>query len=84
MSEPQQWVIDAIEEHVASIELPNGEMVHLPVAVLPAGAKQGQILSVTLEIDPGATKRARRASSMQTKRISDASREIDPGGDVAL
>jgi len=84
MNEPQQWVIDAIEEQVASIELPNGDMIHLPVALLPAGAKPGEILSVSLAVELAATQQARRASSAQTRKIADASRAIDPGGDVTL
>ena len=44
MSESQRWVIDAIEEHVASIELPDGKMIQLPASILPKGAKRGQIV----------------------------------------
>ncbi|HEY4303672.1 MAG TPA: DUF3006 domain-containing protein [Gemmatimonadaceae bacterium] len=78
------WTIDSIEENAASIELPDGKMIHLPVSLLPKGAKAGQMLRVTLEIDEAATKRARRESSSQVKKISDESQKNDPGGDINL
>lgn len=84
MSEPQRWVIDAIEERVASMELPDGKMIQLPVSTLPKGAKPGQILRVTLEIDAAATKHALEQSAAQVKQGSEASRKRDPGGDIAL
>jgi hypothetical protein len=84
MSEPQHWVIDGIEEQVAAIELPDGEMIHLPAKLLPKDAKPGQILRVTLELDPAATKRALDESAAQVKKTSDASRKRDPGGDITL
>ena len=84
MSEPQRWVIDAIEEHVASIELPDGKMIQLPVSVLPKGAKQGQVVRVTFEVDAAATKQALEASAAQVKKGSEASKKRDAGGDIAL
>ena len=85
MSESQRWVIDAIEEHVASIELPDGKMIQLPAsAVLPKGAKQGQIICVTFEVDAAATKSALERSAAQVKRGSEDSRKRDPGGDIGL
>ena len=84
MSEPQRWVIDAIEEHVASIELPDGKMIQLPVSVLPKGTKQGQVVRVTFEVDAAATKQALEASAAQVKKGSEASKKRDAGGDIAL
>jgi hypothetical protein len=84
MSEPQRWVIDAIEEGTASIELPGGKMVQLPASLLPKGAKAGQIVRVTMEMDAAATREALAQSAAQVKKGSDASRKRDPGGDVAL
>ncbi len=80
----QQWVIDLIEEGTASIELPDGRMVSLPVAVLPRGARGGQILRVTIELDPEATKHALDASRAQVEKGRRASRKRDPGGDIIL
>jgi hypothetical protein len=84
MSEPHHWVIDAIEERVASIELPDGKMVQLPASLLPSGAKPGQILRVTFEVDTAATQRALERSAAQVKKGSEASKKRDPGGDIAL
>jgi hypothetical protein len=84
MSEAQRWVIDSLEEHVASIELPGGRMVQLPITVLPKDTKAGQILRVTLEVDAAATKQALADSAAQVKKTSDASRKRDPGGDISL
>lgn len=84
MSDAQHWTIDSIEEGVAAIELPEGQMIHLPMTLLPSGAKQGQLLRVTLDLDAAATKHAQRKSAAQTKLGSEASRERDPGGDIAL
>jgi hypothetical protein len=84
MSEGQRWVIDSIEESVAAVELSDGQVIHLPVKLLPKGAKQGQVLRVTLEIDAAATKQALTESAAQVKKGRDASRKRDPGGDIAL
>ena len=84
MSDLQYWVIDAIEEDLASIELPEGRMAQLPVSVLPKGAKPGQVLRVTIEVDQKATAHATAESAAQVKKGSDASRKRDPGGDIAL
>lgn len=80
----QQWVIDLIEEGSASIELPDGKLISLPSSVLPSGARGGQILRVTIELDPDATKRALDASKAQVEKGSRASRKRDPGGDIVL
>jgi hypothetical protein len=84
MSDVQQWVIDAIEERTASIELPGGRMVQLPIDVLPKGARQGQVLRVTFEVDTGATKAALDQSAAQVRKGSEASKKRDPGGDIGL
>jgi hypothetical protein len=84
MRDSQHWVIDAIGDGTASIELPGGKLIQLPASVLPKGAKQGQVLRVTLDVDDAATKDALARSAAQVKKGSEASRKRDPGGDVAL
>ena len=84
MSESQRWVIDAIEEGTASVEVPGGTMVQLPASILPKGAKQGQVVRVSLEIDETATREALARSAAQVKKGSEASRKRDPGGDITL
>jgi L-cysteine desulfidase len=80
----QRWVVDAIEENVASIEVSDGGMITLPVAALPSGIKQGQVLRVIITIDDAATKQALADSAAQVKKGRDASRKRDPGGDIKL
>jgi hypothetical protein len=84
MSDAQRWVIDAVEEGTASIELPAGQMIQLPASLLPTGAKAGQILRVTIAVDAAATKDALAESAAQTRKGREASRKRDPGGDIAL
>jgi hypothetical protein len=81
---PQRWVLDAIEETTASIELPDGVMITLPRAALPRGARPGQVLRVVIEVDDAATRAATTESAAQVERGRAASRKRDPGGDVSL
>jgi DUF3006 family protein len=95
--ERQRWVVDAIEERVASIEVDGDKMITVPLATLPAGVKQGHVLGVrremspdgkratlTIEIDEVATKEALAASAAQVESIRRQSAKRDPGGDVTL
>lgn len=79
-----RWVIDSIEESSASIELDGGSMLQLNASLLPPGAKDGDVLRVTIELDPAATQQALDASARQVKRGRDASAKRDPGGDIVL
>ena len=94
-NEQQRWVVDSIEESVASIEVDGDRMITVPQSLLPAGVKQGQVLAVrrersadgqrsvlTIEIDAAATKRALAASAAQVKKGS--RQKNDPGGDIVL
>lgn len=78
------WVVDAIEEGSAAIEVDGGAVIHLPCGLLPADAKPGDVLRVSIEIDAAATKRAVADSAAQIKKGMDASRKRDPGGDIQL
>ena len=91
------WSIDSIEEGMARIEDDGGRMLTVPVAMLPAGAKEGQLLRVTLSertggeavatsitIDHAATAAALRKSAATTAEAMKNSAKRDPGGDVIL
>jgi hypothetical protein len=90
------WRIDGIEEGVARIEQDGGDMISLPVSLLPAGAKEGQRLTVTLAtggktritldiaIDAEGTRAELAASARQTAAALARSRKRDPGGNVSL
>ena len=91
----QRWVIDSIEESVASVEVDGDRMITVPQSLLPSGAKQGHVLRVlretapdgkrstlSIEIDEAATRDAIAASAAQTKKGTRQAN--DPGGDIAL
>jgi hypothetical protein len=90
-----RWVIDSIEESMASVEVDGKSMITVPQSLLPSGAKQGHVLSVkrdvsadgmrsalTIEVDEAATKRALAESAAQVKK--GARGKNDPGGDITL
>jgi hypothetical protein len=90
------WRVDGIEEGVARIEEDGERMITLPSRLLPAGAREGQVLSVvrtaagkgsvtlTIEVDDAATAAALDQSRAQTSAILARSRKRDPGGNVSL
>ncbi len=80
----QRWAIDSIEEQVASIEVDDGTLIRLPHRLLPDGAKEGDVLRVSIEVDRAETNRALAASAEQVKQGSEASRKRDSGGDIVL
>ena len=90
-----RWTIDSIEENVAAVEEQGGRMFRVPLALLPRGVREGDILrveradrdgEVTLRIslDPDATDKSWRASERQLRRKPGKRARKDPGGDVAL
>jgi hypothetical protein len=94
---PQEhrWVVDSIEEFVASVEVDGGKMITVPQWLLPDGARQGHVLSVrhdrpahgvrsvlTIEVDEAATKQALAASAAQVTKY--ARQKNDSGGDITL
>jgi DUF3006 family protein len=90
-----RWIVDSIEESVASVEVDGDRMITVPQSLLPSGAKQGHVLrvvretasdgkrsTVTIEVDEVATREALAASAAQTKKGT--RQKNDPGGDIAL
>ena len=41
-----RWIVDSIEESVASVEVDGDRMITVPQSLLPSGAKSGQVLRV--------------------------------------
>ena len=88
-----RWIVDAIEEGVAAIET-DGRLRHVPVSLLPADVKEGDILEVSVEqmkdsaarttitIDRAATEKARRRSEEQVAQKTRPPN--DPGGNIVL
>ena len=94
-SAQHRWIVDSIEESVASVEVDGDRMITVPQSLLPSGAKSGQVLRVrrdlspdgrrstlTIEIDDAATQKALAASAAQV--MKGTRQKNDPGGDVVL
>ena len=58
----------------------DGETVDVPRAFLPADAKPGDVLTMTLERDEAAT----RKLAEDTRKIQGELKATDPGGDLKL
>ena len=85
------WIIDVIEDGSASIEVDGKSVTPIPAWMLPEGAKEGDVLSVTHDrregkssltiiADPEAKKKALDRSAQQVSRKSTR----DRGGDIQL
>jgi hypothetical protein len=85
------WIIDVIEDGSASIEIDGRTVTPIPQWILPEGAREGDVLSVThdrregksellIETDPEGKKRALDRSA---KQVSTKSKN-DRGGDISL
>lgn len=94
-SAQHRWVVDSIEESIASIEVDGDTMITVPQSLLPSGVRSGHVLSVrrdlsadggrsvlTIEIDEAATRKALAASAAQVRK--GARQKNDPGGDIVL
>lgn len=90
-----RWVVDSMEESVASIEIDGKRTVQLPKWLLPRGAKEGDVLTVThdvsesgeesrlgIVVDRDATRAAMERSARQVG--STVRSPKDPGGDIKL
>ena len=93
-TERHKWAIDRLEETTASVEHDGDHVFHVPRALIPAAAREGDILDVRItvgadgelvttavRVDREATDAAMSASELQVKRVS---RRGDPGGDIVL
>jgi hypothetical protein len=96
-SDTHVWAIDGLEEGMARIEEDGERIITVPRYLLPAGAREGQLLRVTrsggkgkepltlaVAIDEQATAARLAKSRAATRAAMAASRKRDPGGDVAL
>ena len=85
------WVVDVVEDGSASVEIDGRVVTPMPAWMLPEGAREGDVLSVThtrkegksslvIEIDREAKEKALAKSARQISRKS----KNDPGGNVRL
>ena len=42
-------IVDRFEGNIAVVELENGQMIDCPKALLPANAKEGSIINITVD-----------------------------------
>ena len=64
------WVIDQIENGIASIEVDGGTTISIPRALLPKVAKEGDVLRVNIALDP----------AEQAKRLAQSATQVAKGG----
>jgi len=92
-----RWTVDGLEEGMARIEEDGERMITVPVYLLPAGVREGQVFQVTSAAGEGqgtlivtvAADEAETAASLAKSKATVAramaqSRKRDKGGDVAL
>lgn len=96
-SNTHRWAVDGISDGMARVEEDGERMITVPAYLLPAGAREGQVLQVTsaagkdagtlvvtIAVDAAATADALARSRATTAGAMKQSRKRDPGGDVAL
>jgi hypothetical protein len=67
-------------KQIAVLVADDGTTVNLPKSLLPAGAKPGDVLKLSVEVDPGSTAKLKE----ETRRVQDDLSKRDPGGDIKL
>jgi hypothetical protein len=78
-----QLSIDRFEgkrKEIAVLVTDEGQQLNFPRALLPAGAKAGEVLTLDIERDLEATKQLRQ----ETRKLQEELRKRDPGGDINL
>jgi hypothetical protein len=68
------------DKAIAVLVADDGATVNLPRSLLPPDAKAGDVLRLTLERDPEAT----REVHDKTARLQEKLQKTDPGGDIKL
>jgi len=59
------WVVDQMENGVASVEIDGDRTATVPLAILPRGVSEGDVLRVTIEQDPAELVRRLARSAAQ-------------------
>lgn len=60
-------IIDRFEGELAVVELPNGNMINCPNAMLPDDAKEGDIISIV--VDEKATEEKKKSLTDRMNRL---------------
>jgi len=87
----ETWIVDRLEGDRAVLERAPHEMLALPLALLPAGLREGDALRVTARGDAaGSTltfardEAETRRRAAEAKALLDQVKGRDPGGDIRL
>ena len=67
-------------KQVAVLLTDDGTPINFPNALLPKGARAGDVLSLTIERDTAATQKV----ADQTRKVQDELKKTDPGGDIRI
>jgi hypothetical protein len=67
-------------KQIAVLLTDDGESINFPRSLLPPGSKAGDIFTLSIEPDAGAT----QAVQDETRRVQAKLAENDPGGDIKL
>ena len=67
-------------KQIAVLLTDDGETLNIPKSLLPPNSKPGDVLTLSLEHDPQAT----RDIADQTRKVQDKLSQSDPGGDIKL
>jgi hypothetical protein len=62
------WIIDQIENGIASVEVDGKLMITLPVSILPKGVKEGDVLRANFVQDPAEKARRLARSAAQVAK----------------
>jgi hypothetical protein len=68
------------KKQIAVLLAEDGTAIDFPRALLPKRAKAGDILTLQIERDAGATRKLAAA----TRKVQDQLKKTDPGGDLKL
>ena len=72
--------VDRFEGEIAVLVSDDGDQIDFPRSLLPKGVKAGDVLTLDIKRDAGATARLKA----QTKALQTELRKRDTGGDVQL
>lgn len=89
-AERRQWIVDSVAEDVAAIEEDGERIVRVPRWLLPKGAREGSVLSVTRSVEGGeVVLRIELDAAAEAEVLERSRRQVeggtgDAGGDVVL
>ncbi len=66
----QVWIVDQIEDGVASIEVDGKPTITIPIAGLPKGVQEGDVLRATIVQDP----------DEKARRLAQSARQLSKSG----